>query len=69
MTVKTFFALCNWLSANTLLKSLRNKAGVSIKEKVVIFLYITAHGALLQEASKRFSYSFRTVLRLVIITY
>ena len=69
MTVETFFAFCNWLSANTLLKSSRNKAGVSIKEKVVIFLYITVHRASLREASKRFSYSFRTVLQLVIITY
>ena len=38
MTIETFFALRDWLLANTSLKSSRKKAGVSIEEKLVIFI-------------------------------
>jgi len=65
MQIETFFALCDWLIANTSLRSSRKKEGVSIEEKIVIFLYITAHGASGREACERFSYSIRTILRLV----
>jgi hypothetical protein len=67
MTIETFFTLRDWLLANTSLKSSRTKAGVSIEEKIVIFLYIVAHGASAREACERFSYSIRTILRLVTI--
>jgi hypothetical protein len=63
MTIETFFTLRDWLLANTSLKSSRNKAGISIEEKIVIFLYIVAHGASAREACERFSYSIRTILR------
>jgi hypothetical protein len=63
MTIETFYALRDWLLANTSLKSSRNKAGISIEEKIVIFLYIVAHGASAREACERFSYSIRTILR------
>jgi hypothetical protein len=65
MTIETFFKLRDWLLANTLLNNSRKSTGVSIEEKIVIFLYITAHGASAREACERFSYSISTILRLV----
>src|ERR1700709_490305 len=66
MTIETFFALRDWLLANTSLKSSRNKAGLSIEEKIVIFLYIVAHGASVRDTSERFCYSKQTIQRLVL---
>jgi hypothetical protein len=43
MTIETFYTLCDWLLANTSLKSSRKAGGVAIEEKFVIFLYVTAH--------------------------
>jgi hypothetical protein len=67
MTIETFFALRDWLLANTSLKSLRNKAGISIEEKIVIFAYIVAHRASACKACEKFSYSIQTILRLVYV--
>jgi hypothetical protein len=50
MTIETFFALCDWLIANILLRSSRKEAGVSIEEKIVIFLYIVAYSTSVCEA-------------------
>ena len=66
MTIETFFVLRDWLLANTSLKSSRKKSGVSIEEKVVIFLYIVAHGASVRDTSERFCYSKQTIQRLVL---
>jgi hypothetical protein len=66
MTIKTFFVLRDWLLANTSLKSSRKKSGVSIEEKIVIFLYIVAHGASVRDTSERFCYSKQTIQRLVL---
>jgi hypothetical protein len=65
MTIETFFALRDWLLANTSLKSSREKAGISIEEKIVVFLYIVAHSASVREACERFSYAPGTISRLV----
>ena len=63
MTIETFFALRDWLLANTSLKSSRNKAGISIEEKIVIFLYIVAHGASARDSvSKSVPYFFTTTV-------
>jgi hypothetical protein len=65
MTIVTFFALRDWLLANTSLKSSRKEAGVSIEEKIVIFLYIVAQGALVRDTRERFCYSKQTIQKLV----
>jgi hypothetical protein len=67
MTIETFYALRDWLLANTLLKSSRKEAGVSIEEKIVIFLYITTHGTSVREACERLSYSPSTISRSVVV--
>ena len=66
MTIVTFYALRDWLLANTSLKSSRVQSGVSIEEKLVIFLYIVAHGASVRETCERLSYAPGTISRLVI---
>jgi hypothetical protein len=66
MTIVTFYALRDWLLANTSLKSSRKKGGLSIEEKLVIFLYIVAHSASVRDACERFSYSTKTISRLAI---
>jgi hypothetical protein len=65
MRVETFSALRDWLLVHTSLKSSRQKEGVSIEEKIVIFLYIVTRGASNRECCERFCYSGRTVSRLV----
>ena len=65
MTMETFFTLRDWLLANTSLKSSREKAGISIEEKIVVFLYIVVHSASVREACERFSYAPGTISRLV----
>jgi hypothetical protein len=63
MTIDTFFALRDWLLAHTSLRSSSREEGVSIEEKLVIFLYIPAHGASNRDSCERFSRSGRTIQR------
>jgi hypothetical protein len=67
MTIETFFALRDWLLTNTSLSSSRKEGGITIEEKIVIFLYITAHNASVREASEHLSYALRTISRLVLL--
>jgi hypothetical protein len=65
MRAETFFTLRDWLLAHTLLRSSRKKEGVSIEEKMVIFLYIVTRGASTRECSERFSHGASTIKTLV----
>lgn len=56
MRIETFSALRDWLLVHTSLKSSRQKEGVSIEEKIVIFLYIVTRGASNRECCERFCY-------------
>ena len=74
MQLATFYALQDWLSTNTDLKGdniIHNQRirgygrQVSIKENLVIFIYISSQGALNQDAGERFSQGGRTISRYV----
>jgi len=65
MRIETFFTLRDWLLANTSLKSSRKNNGISIEEKLVIFLYITTRGASNRECQERFCYGAGTIMGLV----
>lgn len=65
MRIETFFTLRDWLLANTSLKSSRKTNGISIEEKLVIFLYITTRGASNRECQERFCYGAGTIMGLV----
>jgi len=63
MSLGTFYALRDWLLANTSLRSSRKQEGVSIEEKLVIFLHITVRGATNRDCQERFAYSGETITR------
>jgi hypothetical protein len=69
MKPSTFIALRDWLLANTKLRSSERNGGggVTIEEKLGIFLYIVSRPASNRDAQERFSHSGDTISRLVTI--
>ena len=67
MSLETFFALRDWLVLHTSLKSSRKRAGISVEEKLVIFLHIVARGATNRDCCERFNCSTFTISRSIII--
>ena len=74
MQLDTFYALRDWLLANTDLKgnnvtyNQRIRGGekeVSIEEKLMIFIYIISRAASNRDTCERFSRSGRTISRYV----
>jgi hypothetical protein len=72
MQLDTFYALRDWLVANTDLSGTSimynqrrrgSRSEVSLEEKLVIFIYIISKGASNQEASERFSRGQYTITR------
>jgi hypothetical protein len=61
MRIETFYTLRNWLLAHTSLRGSRHKSGISIEEKIVIFLYITTNGASNRQCQVRFTYAAQTI--------
>ena len=75
MQLATFYALRDWLHANTDLKGdniIHNqrirgyRRQVSIEEKLAIFIYISSRGASNRDAGERFSRGGRTISRYVL---
>jgi hypothetical protein len=58
MQLNTFYALRDWLLANTRLKASKS---VSVEEKLVIFLHITTRPASNRDTQERFSRSGDTI--------
>ena len=67
MSLTSFFALREWLISYTSLQNLRKHKGLSVREKLVIFLYITARNASIRDCCERFNHSGRTISKLVLI--
>jgi hypothetical protein len=63
MSLETFLALRTWLSSHTSLRSSRKSKGLSIEEKLVIFLHITARAASVRDTVERFNRGFGCVSR------
>lgn len=66
MQLPSFYALRDWCLANTTLKSSRSRQstrGVTIEEKLAIFLYIVSNGASNRNTQEQFSHSGETISR------
>ncbi len=63
MSIDTFYALRDWLLANTELRSSRKVEGVTIEEKLVIFLYIVTRDSTNRDCQERFAHSGETITR------
>ena len=62
MQLNTFFQLRDWLVINTDLKS---SLYISIKEKLLIFIFITSIGASNRATQERFNHGLRAILSYV----
>ena len=60
MPLHTFYSLVTWLEEHTSLKSLK---GVSIQEKVAIFIFTCGHGVSSRLVQERFQHSGSTISR------
>jgi hypothetical protein len=68
MSLETFFALRDWLLLHSCLRGSRKYKGVSVEEKLIIFLYTTSKGASSRDCCERFSHSPSTISKSVIIS-
>jgi hypothetical protein len=64
MSLESFIALHTWPLSHTSLRSSRTKTGLSIEEKLVIFIYITARAASMRDTGERFNRGFDCISRL-----
>lgn len=72
MRLITFYALRDWCLEHTDLKSSRKRKyirGVTIEEKLAIFLYIVSKGASNRDAQEHFSHSGRTISRYILLFF
>ena len=60
MPMTTFLDLCDWVSLNTNLQSIRS---VSLKEQLMCFLWIISHNSSNHEAQEQFQHSRETISR------
>lgn len=65
MSLASFLALRTWLLSHTSLRSSRTKTGLSIEEKLVIFIHITARAASMRDAGERFNRGLDCISRLI----
>ncbi len=63
MPAAIFLSLERWICIHTDIHNSRKHKGVSIKQKLAIFLWITGHGASNRDAQERFQHSGETISR------
>lgn len=63
MSASVFLSLEKWIGAHTEIRNSRHHKGISIMQKLVIFLWITGHGASNRDAQERFQHSGQTISR------
>ena len=69
MQLVSFYALQDWCLEHTKLRSSRNQKhirGVTIEEKLAIFLFIVGKGASNRDTQEQFSHSGRTISQYII---
>jgi hypothetical protein len=64
MQKDTFYKLCNWLEANTLLKPSRH---ILVQEQVAMFLWTINYSASSRQVIERFQHSPETISRYILI--
>lgn len=63
MSVPVFAALEKWVYEHTDIQNSRNHQGVSVTQKLAIFLWIAGRGASNRDAQERFKHSGQTISR------
>ena len=67
MSASIFLSLEKWISTHTEIRNLRKHEGISIMQKLAIFLWITGHGASNRDAQEQFQHSGETISRYIFI--
>ena len=63
MSASVFLSLEMWIGAHTEIRNSRHHKGISIMQKLAIFLWITDYGASNKDAQERFQHSGQTISR------
>ncbi len=61
MSASVFLSLEKWIETHTEIRNSRHHAGISVRQKLAIFLWIAGHGASNRDAQERFQHSGQTI--------